>query len=105
MAQSTRSSGGQNSLVSGASPTIRDVAATAGVSLGTVSNYLSRPNSVAPKTRTRIQKAIEGLGFVRNAGAAVMRSGRARTIGLVVLDVTNPFFTELARGAEEAARE
>ncbi len=105
MAQSTRSPGGQNSLVSGASPTIRDVAATAGVSLGTVSNYLNRPNSVAPQTRARIQKAIEELGFVRNAGAALMRSGRARTIGLVVLDVTNPFFTELARGAEEAARE
>lgn len=105
MAQSPRSSEGQSSLVSGASPTIRDVAATAGVSLGTVSNYLNRPNSVAPQTRTRIQKAIEELGFVRNAGAALMRSGRARTIGLVVLDVTNPFFTELARGAEEAARE
>ncbi|MGI5516130.1 LacI family DNA-binding transcriptional regulator [Streptomyces sp. CA-106131] len=105
MAQSTRSSGSRNPLVSSASPTIKDVAAAAGVSLGTVSNYLNRPNSVAPKTRAKVQKVVEELGFVRNAGAALMRSGRARTIGLVVLDVTNPFFTELARGAEEAARE
>ncbi|GAA1784924.1 LacI family DNA-binding transcriptional regulator [Luedemannella flava] len=70
-----------------------------------MSNYLNRPNSVAAATRERIRGAIDELGFVRNAGAALMRSGRARTIGLVVLDVANPFFTELARGAEEVARE
>lgn len=86
--------------------TIKDVATAAGVSVGTVSNYLNRPASVAPRTRAKIQTAIESLTFVRNAGAALVRNGgRARTIGLVVLDVTNPFFIELARGAEEAARE
>ncbi len=105
MGQSPRPNGSTNALVSKTSPTIRDVAAAAGVSLGTVSNHLNRPNSVAPATRAKIQQAIEQLGFVRNAGAALMRSGRARIIGLVVLDVANPFFTELARGAEEAARE
>lgn len=85
--------------------TIRDVAAEAGVSLGTVSNVLNRSNAVAPEKRRRVLDAIETLGFVRHAGAALMRGGKARTIGLVALDVRNPFFTELARGAEDAARE
>jgi LacI family transcriptional regulator len=85
--------------------TIREVAMAAGVSLGTVSNVLNRPNSVAPETRQRVHEAIDALGFVRHAGAALMRGGRARTIGLVVLDVRNPYFTELARGVEDAARE
>ena len=85
--------------------TIRDVALEAEVSLGTVSNVLNRPNSVTPETRQRVLDAIESLGFVRHAGAALMRGGRARVIGLVALDIRNPFFTELARGAEDAARE
>jgi LacI family transcriptional regulator len=105
MAASSRADGAHNGATTALAPTIRDVAAAAGVSLGTVSNYLNRPNSVAAATRARIRTAIDSLGFVRNAGAAMIRSGRARTIGLVVLDVSNPFFTELARGAEEAARE
>jgi LacI family transcriptional regulator len=81
------------------------VAAAARVSLGTVSNVLNRSNSVAPEKRQRVLDAIETLGFVRHAGAALMRGGKAPTIGLVVLDIRNPFFTELARGAEEVARE
>lgn len=105
MAASSRADGAQNGAITPPAPTIRDVAAAASVSLGTVSNYLNRPNSVAAATRDRIRLAIDSLGFVRNAGAAMIRSGRARTIGLVVLDVSNPFFTELARGAEETARE
>jgi LacI family transcriptional regulator len=87
------------------SMTIRDVAAVAQVSLGTVSNVLNRSNAVAPEKRQRVLDAIETLGYVRHAGAALMRGGKAPTIGLVVLDIRNPFFTELARGAEEAARE
>lgn len=105
MGQPSHPRSGKQSLVKSGSPTIREVAAAAGVSLGTVSNYLNRPHSVAARTQVRIQAAIDELGFVRNAGAALIRSGRARTIGLVVLDVSNPFFTELARGAEEAAWE
>ncbi|SEG81916.1 transcriptional regulator, LacI family [Actinacidiphila yanglinensis] len=85
--------------------TIRDVAAEAQVSLGTVSNVLNRSNAVAPEKRQRVLDAIDTLGFVKHAGAALMRGGKARTIGLVALDVRNPFFTELARGAEDAARE
>src|SRR5512132_611921 len=81
---------------------IRDVATQAGVSVGTVSNVLNRPELVAPATRARVEEAIAALGFVRNESARQLRAGRSRTLGLVVLDVANPFFTDIARGVEEA---
>jgi LacI family transcriptional regulator len=84
---------------------IRDVAARAGVSVGTVSNVLNRPQLVAPATRERVQRAIAALGFVRNESARQLRAGRSRTLGLVVLDVSNPFFTDVARGVEDAVTE
>jgi LacI family transcriptional regulator len=80
-----------------------DVAARAGVSVGTVSNVLNRPDRVSPATRGRVLKAIAELGFVRNEAARQLRAGRSRTIGLVVLDVANPFFTDLAAGVERVA--
>jgi LacI family transcriptional regulator len=80
-----------------------DVAARAGVSLGTVSNVLNRPERVSPATRERVLRAIDELGFVRNEAARQLRAGRSRTIGLVVLDVGNPFFTDLAAGVETTA--
>jgi LacI family transcriptional regulator len=82
---------------------IKDVAAEAGVSVGTVSNVLNRPDIVAPATRERVLAAISRLGFVRNESARQLRAGRSRTIGLVVLDVSNPFFTDVAHGAESVA--
>ena len=82
---------------------IREVAAHAGVSVGTVSNVLNRPDIVAPPTRDRVNAAIKTLGFVRNESARQLRAGRSRTIGLVVLDVANPFFTDVARGVEDEA--
>lgn len=88
-----------------ASVSVRDVALRAGVSIGTVSNVMNRPNKVAAATVERVQEAITALGFVRNDAARQLRAGRSRAIGLVILDVGNPFFTELVRGAEdEAAR-
>jgi LacI family transcriptional regulator len=84
---------------------IREVAARARVSVGTVSNVLNRPSVVSPSTRERVQAAIAELGFVRNESARQLRSGTARAIGLMVLDVSNPFFTDMARGVEEAASE
>lgn len=84
---------------------VRDVALRAGVSVGTVSNVLNRPEKVAPDTVEKVHAAIAELGFVRNDAARQLRAGRSRTIGLVVLDVRNPFFTELARGAEDRAAE
>ena len=82
---------------------IREVAAHAGVSVATVSNVINRPEIVAPQTRDRVQAAITELGFVRNESARQLRAGRSRTIGLVVLDVANPFFTDVARGVEDEA--
>jgi LacI family transcriptional regulator len=85
------------------SVSVVDVAALAGVSLGTVSNVLNRPERVAPATRDRVMAAIRELGFVRNEAARQLRAGHSRTIGLVVLDVGNPFFTDIARGVEATA--
>ncbi|MGH3301507.1 MAG: LacI family DNA-binding transcriptional regulator [Streptosporangiaceae bacterium] len=82
---------------------IRDVAARAGVSVGTVSNVLNRRDLVSQQTRRRVDSAIRDLGFVRNESARQLRAGRSRIIGLVVLDVTNPFFTDVARGVEDEA--
>jgi len=82
---------------------VREVAALAGVSLGTVSNVLNRPDKVAPGTVERVQSAIATLGFVRNDSARQLRAGRSSTVGLIVLDGGNPFFTDVARGAEDAA--
>src|SRR5580698_9729372 len=82
-----------------------DVAHRAQVSIGTVSNVLNNPERVAPATRKRVLRAIEELGFVRNEAARQLRAGRSRTIGLVILDVGNPFFTDVAAGVESAAAE
>lgn len=84
---------------------VKEVAALAEVSVGTVSNVLNRPELVAPRTRARVEQAIKDLGFVPNATARQLRRGRARVIGLVVPDIANPFFTEMARGVEDAAME
>ncbi|WP_198417167.1 LacI family DNA-binding transcriptional regulator [Cryobacterium sinapicolor] len=84
---------------------VRDVAASAGVSVGTVSNVLNSPGKVSAGTVKRVQAAITKLGFVRNDAARQLRAGRSRSIGLVVLDVANPFFSDVARGAEERAAE
>lgn len=85
------------------SVSLRDVAKAASVSVGTVSNSLNRPEMVAPATLARVQKTIKELGFVPNGFARHLRSGYSRTLGLVVPDVSNPFFTEVARGVEDAA--
>jgi LacI family transcriptional regulator len=84
---------------------VKDVAARAGVSVGTVSNVLNTPAKVAPETAERVHQAISDLGFVRNDAARQLRAGTSRCIGFVVLDVGNPFFTDLARAAEERAAE
>jgi LacI family transcriptional regulator len=88
-----------------ASISVNDVAAAAGVSVGTVSNVLNRPDKVSPGTVARVRAVISDLGFVRNDAARQLRAGRSRSLGLVVLDVANPFFTDLARGAEARASE
>jgi LacI family transcriptional regulator len=86
-------------------PSIADVAALAGVSTGTVSNVLNRPQLVAVATRERVAAAITQLGFVRNESARVLGSGSSRAIGFVALDVGNPFFIDIARAAGDVVRE
>ena len=82
---------------------IRDVAQLAGVSVGTVSNVLNKPDEVSPESLARVQKAIDELGYVRNDAARRLRAGISSTVGFVVLDGQNPFFNEVVRGAEDEA--
>ena len=83
---------------------VKDVAARAGVSVGTVSNVLNRPHLVSAATRSKVLDAIAELGFVRNESGRQLRAGRSRTIAYLVLDASNPFFTDVAKGIEETAR-
>lgn len=80
---------------------IGDVARRAGVSVGTVSNVLNRPQIVTEETRHLVQAAIHDLGFVPNASARQLREGASRAAGVLVLDIANPFFMEMARGIED----
>ena len=84
-------------------PTVsmKDVAALAGVSLGTVSNVVNSPSLVSEHTRERVTLAITKLGWVPNESARQLRAGRSRAIGMVVMDIANPFFTDLVLGAED----
>ena len=82
---------------------IRDVAQRAGVSVGTVSNVLNDSPRVSADATARVRAAIAELGYVRNEAARQLRAGRSSSVGLVVLDVRNPFFTDVARGAEDEA--
>lgn len=85
------------------SASVKDVAARAGVSLGTVSNVLNSPDRVSPATRDRVERAMRELGFVRNEQARQLRAGHSRMVAYVMLDVANPFFTDVAQGIEVAA--
>ena len=82
---------------------IRDVARLAGVSVGTVSNVLNKPDEVSADSIARVQGAIDELGYVRNDAARRLRAGVSSTVGFVVLDGQNPFFNEVVRGAEDEA--
>jgi len=84
---------------------ISDVARLAQVSVGTVSNVLNRPDRVSPTTRERVLAAIDDLAFVPNGSARQLRAGTITTAGAIVLDVSNPFFTDVARGIEDRLEE
>lgn len=82
-------------------PSMRDVAEHAGVSVGTVSHALNHPDRLAPETLAKVESAIAAIGFVRSGSARQLREGTSRAVGVVVLDVGNPFYTEAARGIED----
>lgn len=85
--------------------TIRDVARHAGVSAGTVSNVLNRPSYVNVETRHQVLASIAALDFVPQKTARQYRAGRERTLGFALADMGNPFFVDVALGAEAAAKE
>ncbi|MFC8923000.1 LacI family DNA-binding transcriptional regulator [Cellulosimicrobium sp. NPDC057127] len=80
---------------------VSDVARHAQVSVGTVSNVLNRPDRVSDATRERVLAAIAELSFVPSGPARQLRAGTITTVGAVVLDIANPFFTDVARGIED----
>ena len=84
---------------------IVDVARRAGVSPGTVSNYLHRPHIVAPETGERIRNAIDELGYIGNDAARTMRLGRTRTIATIPFEGTNPAVFDVNAAIEERATE
>src|SRR3954453_12894446 len=84
----------------GSAPSMQAVADHAGGPLGTVSNVLNRPNLVAERTRRKVESAITALGFVRNSAARSLAAGSSNTVGLVLVDLENSFFVDIARGVE-----
>ncbi|WP_062462316.1 LacI family DNA-binding transcriptional regulator [Demequina soli] len=83
---------------------VREVAERAGVSMGTVSNVVNGLSTVSPENVARVQRAIGELGFVPNSHARQLRGGRSDTIGMLVLNVGNPFFADVAHVVQELAQ-
>lgn len=86
-------------------PTIIDVAKHAGVSKSTVSLALNNSASVHPETSKKVWDSIRALNYVPSRAARALQSGRSNLIGLIVSDITNPYFSELVRSTTEAARQ
>jgi len=85
--------------------TIVDIASLSGVSKSTVSRVLSGAGNVSPEARERVDAAVRSSGFQRNDLARSLRSGRSGMVGLVIPDIANPFWADVARGAQDAAAE
>jgi DNA-binding LacI/PurR family transcriptional regulator len=85
--------------------TLHDVAREAGVSIKTVSNVVRRQGKFTEDTRARVQAAVDRLGYAPNLAARGLRSGRLGVIGLIVPDIRNPYFAELADAVMRAASE
>jgi DNA-binding LacI/PurR family transcriptional regulator len=83
---------------------MREVAAEAGVSLATVSRVLAGSADVAPELAGRVKLVAKALGYHPNAAARGLRTGRSLTVGLVVPDIQNPFFTSVMSGLEDVLR-
>jgi DNA-binding LacI/PurR family transcriptional regulator len=82
---------------------IREVARLARVSTATVSRTINGSDKVTPETKERVRRAIEQLGFYPNTWARALGSGRSNLYGLIISDITNPFFPELVKSFEDIA--
>ncbi|WEG08530.1 LacI family DNA-binding transcriptional regulator [Microbacterium horticulturae] len=85
--------------------TMKDVAARAGVGLSTVSRVVSGKGGVAAAKVRAVEKAVRELNFSRNDSAHTLRTGSSATVGMVVTNISDPFFSALIKGVEERARE
>jgi len=85
--------------------TLHDVAREANVSVATVSNVLNNTGSVGQTVKERVDQTVSKLNYRINQSAKAMKTGKTQTLGLVVPDITNPFFSRLAQAIEESARE
>ncbi|MGB9757048.1 MAG: LacI family DNA-binding transcriptional regulator [Candidatus Bipolaricaulaceae bacterium] len=83
--------------------TIKDIAQVAGVSPSTVSRALNDSPLISKETKARIRRIAEELGYERNELARGLVKGTSRALGLIVPDITNPFFAEIARGVSDVA--
>ena len=83
--------------------TMRQIAERADVSIGTVSHVVNGTAKVRPKLRDRVLEAIRSLGFQPSALAQGLRTNRTRMLGMIIPDITNPFFPSIVRGAEDVA--
>lgn len=81
--------------------TIRDVAKHAGISVSTVSRALNNSGRIAPSTKAKVQQAAQELGYIPDSRAQAMRSSRTKTIGLLVPDIRNAYFAELAYAVQD----
>jgi DNA-binding LacI/PurR family transcriptional regulator len=86
-------------------PTQKELARLAGVSAGTVSNVISGTKGVSEKARQKVLEAIRKLDYRPNLVARSLKTNRTNTLGIIIPDLTNPFFPQVIRGAEFAARE
>lgn len=84
--------------------TIYDIAKHVGVSAGTVSRALSRPDKVLPATRARIEQAAAALGYVPNTVARTLKTQRSGKILVTVPDIANPFFAQILQGRRRPRR-
>ncbi|MGC8971698.1 MAG: LacI family DNA-binding transcriptional regulator [bacterium] len=83
--------------------TIKEVAERAGVSVMTVSRVINNSKYVSQETRKRVEQAMKELGYVPNALAHGLITKKTHVLGLIISDITNPFFTTIARGVEDTA--
>ncbi|WP_249316665.1 LacI family DNA-binding transcriptional regulator [Bacillus sp. FJAT-50079] len=84
---------------------MKDIAKKAGVSVATVSYVLNNTRYVSPEKKESVLRAVKELNYVPNAAARGLRSKTSRTLGLILSDITNPFYPDLSKGSEDATRE